>query len=152
VRGPAQVIGIAASAVAIVVSGCGGDDSKSTSSLTKEQFVQQANAVCKRHNETISAAANKLLAGGKLPPPQAFGKLVLGTIVPEVRAQTSELEGIKAPAELDGPYRTWLTDTKGALSRLAANPSLIKSPASFRAVNGQADHLGLSPKCHAGPG
>lgn len=151
-RRTAPVIGIAVSAVAIALSGCGSSNDKSDGGLSKKDFVAQANAVCKRHNEKISAAASKVLAGGKLPSPQKFGMLVMGTIVPEQKAQVGELRAIKPPSELAGAYDKWLADAQATGGRIAKNPPLIQNPASFAKVNGEADRLGLSPKCHIGPG
>ena len=134
-------------ALAVGSAGCGGDDGP-----TKAEFVQDANAVCKRHYVKISAAAAKLLAGGKLPSPREFGTLAQGTIIPEYSAQIAELRKVDAPEEQAQAYDAWLDDSQALKTKLEGNPALIQKPQELATVNGQADRLGLSSDCHIGPG
>ncbi len=140
----------AATTLMIVVlafaAGCGG-----SSGLSKSELVKKANAICKRHNDTITAAASKALAGGKLPTGEEFGKLALGTIVPEYGAQIKELRKLEAGGSLKKSYGRWLDNSEPVRAKLQQNPSLIMSAANFSAVNQQADKLGLSRACHVGP-
>ncbi|MDQ3630595.1 MAG: hypothetical protein M3417_04830 [Actinomycetota bacterium] len=130
----------------LAVAGCGGDDGP-----TKAEFVEQANAVCKEHRDKTSAAAAKLLAGGKLPSPQQFGRLAQETIIPEYTAQISELRPLEPPAELADDYRAWLADSEALSTRIKQNPALIQNPDSAAAVNRQARALGFSGSCDVGP-
>lgn len=141
----------AGATIVLAVAGCGGDDDKS-SGLSKQELVKQANPICKRHFDRISAAASKLLAGGQLPNPREFGKLAQGTIIPEYTAQIKELRALKPSDDVADAYRKWLADSDSTRAKIEQNPSLVSSPASFRAVNGEADKLGLSKQCHIGPG
>lgn len=141
----ATAVGVAAATLA--VAGCGGDDGP-----TKGEFVKEANAVCKRHYVKISAAASKLLAGGKLPSPREFGQLAMGTIIPEYSAQIRELDDVEPPEDQADAYEKWLTDSTALRDRLQKNPVLIQQPQALSAVNGQADRLGLANDCHIGPG
>ncbi len=84
-----------AATIALAVAGCGGDEDKGSSGLSKQELVKRADPICKRHFEKITAGQRKLLAGGQVPNPRAFGKFALGTIVPETKAQTSELRALK---------------------------------------------------------
>lgn len=133
--------------VALCAAGCGGGDDGPSSA----EFVKQANVVCKRHYVKISAAASKVLAGGKLPDPRQFGKLAQGTIIPEYRAQIAELGAIEPSSDKKADYRAWLADSKTLERRLEGNPALIQNPKALAAVNGQGDALGLSSNCHVGP-
>lgn len=141
----ATAVGVAATALA--VAGCGGDDGP-----TKGEFVKEANAVCKRHYVKISAAASKLLAGGKLPSPREFGQLAMGTIIPEYSAQIRELNDVEPPEDEAKAHDKWLDDSAALRDRLQKNPVLIQQPQALSAVNGQADRLGLASDCHIGPG
>jgi len=138
---------VAAGITAVAVAGCGGDDDKTD----QADFVKQANAVCKVHRDRTSAASAQLLAGGKLPTPQQFGRLAMGTIIPQYAAQVRELEALKAPEDQDAAYRAWLSDSKALLGKLGTNPALIQNPQTFADVNRQARALGLSRSCDAGP-
>lgn len=141
----------AAATLMIVVSafaaGCGGGNS----GLSKGELVKKADPICKRHNDTITAAASKVLAGGKLPSREEFGKLAVGTIVPEYGAQIKELRKLEAGGSLKQSYAGWLDNSESVQAKLKKDPSLIMSAASFSAVNQQADQIGLSRACHLGP-
>lgn len=138
--------------VASLVTGCGGDDGKSSSGLTKAEFVKKGNAICKRHNDKISAAASKVLAGGRLPSPKQFGKLAMATIVPEYSAQLQELGRLKPPSEKAEAYRGWLDESRATRARIAKDPRVITNPTAFKSVNSKADKLGFAKDCHVGPG
>lgn len=141
---PAALLAVLSAAV--LVAGCGGDKGPS-----KGAFVKNANAVCSRHYAVISAAASKVLAGGKLPSPQAFGKLALTTIIPQISAQISELRKVKPPEDSKQAYSTWLATSDEVRSEMTADPARIANSKNFTAVNRQADALGLSRECHVGP-
>lgn len=145
--GARRATSVGVTAAVLAVAGCGGDDGP-----TKGEFVKDANAVCKRHYVKISAAASKLLAGGKLPSPREFGQLAMGTIIPEYSAQIRELDDVEPPEDQADAYEKWLNDSTALRDRLQKNPVLIQRPQALSAVNGQADRLGLANDCHIGPG
>ncbi len=129
-------------------AGCGGGGG--SGGLSKADLVKKADAICKRHFETIAAASSKLLAGGNLPKPAAFGQLAKQTIAPQVTAQVKELRALK-PSDGQAAYKKWLDQSDAAAAKVAKDPRVVQDPASFKAVNGQADALGLSKDCHIGP-
>ncbi|MBA3735242.1 MAG: hypothetical protein H0W90_08600 [Actinobacteria bacterium] len=129
--------------VPLALTGCGGE-----SGLSKAELTKQADAVCKRHYEKISAGANKLLAGGKLPTPQKFGRFAHQTLIPEYTAQIRELRELKDFAE---PYKTWLANSEATRAKIMKKPALITNGANFVVVNAESDRLGLSRQCHVGP-
>ena len=146
--GRAQSFGVAVFlVVAVAATGCG-DDEKGVS---KAQFVKRADTVCKRHYSVISAAAAKVLAGGKLPSRREFGKLAMGTIVPQYTAQIAELGEVEAPEASKAQFAKWLKDSEAVRGQIMADPSKVANPQVFASVNGQADRLGLSRECHVGP-
>ena len=133
-------------ALAVTAAGCGEDE------RTNADFVKDANAVCKRHYATISAAASKLLAGGKLPTPQEFGRLAQMTIIPEYSAQIDELRDVEPTESKKAAYEKWLNDSEALAGRLKSTPMIIQQPPLLASVNGQGDKLGLAPECHIGAG
>jgi hypothetical protein len=132
--------------IAATAAGCGDDE------RTNADFVKDANAVCKRHYATISAAASKLLAGGKLPTPAQFGKLAQGTIIPQYDTQIGELRDVEPTDAKKARYEKWLSDSEALAAKLKADPKLVQQPPKVAAVNGQGDKLGLAPECHIGAG
>ena len=129
-----------------MTAGCGEKE------RTNKDFVKDANAVCKRHYATISAAASKLLAGGKLPTPAQFGKLAQGTIIPQYNAQIDELRDVEPTDAKKAAYDKWLSDSEALATKLKTNPMIIQQPPKLAAVNGQGDKLGLAAECHIGAG
>lgn len=79
--------------VVLALAGCG-------SGPSREDFLQEANAVCAQRRETIEEAASQVLAGGALPSPEQFGRLTMQTIVPELTAQFRELGELEASEDL----------------------------------------------------
>lgn len=134
--------------VLVAATGCGSSDD---SGLSKADLVKQADPICKRHAKTITAAANKVIAGGKLPKPREFGALANKVIIPQIDAQVKELRALDPADDVSGDYKKWLDDTEALLGKLKQNPMLITNPANFAKVNQQADALGLARECHAGP-
>ncbi len=130
----------------LAVTACGGDEGP-----TKAEFVKQANAICKEHRDKTSAAAAQLLAGGKLPSPQDFGRLAQETIIPEYTAQISELRPLEPPDDLSDDYQAWLADSEALSAKIKENPALIQNPDSAAAVNRQSRSLGFSGSCDVGP-
>lgn len=137
-------VGVAV-AIAVGAAGCGGDDGPSDA-----EFIKQANAVCHGHYVTISAAASKLLAGGKLPTPAQFGKLAQGTIIPEYSAQITELREVEPSESKKDAYDRWLSDSEALREKVKANPALVQQAPMLASINGQSDKLGLSTECHLG--
>jgi len=145
-------VAVAVITIALAGAGCGDSEDKGSGGLGKEKLVARADPICKRHFEKISAGSRSLLAGGQVPNPRAFGKFALGTIVPETKAQTSELRALKPAADVAPAYRKWLADLDATVAKVGKNPAVVTNGANFRAVNGEADKLGLSKQCHFGPG
>ncbi|MDQ6605273.1 MAG: hypothetical protein M3Z06_01840 [Actinomycetota bacterium] len=141
------VLAAAAALIVLAVAGCG----SSSSGLSKAALQTKGDAICKKHTDVITAAASKLLAGGKLPSPAKFGKLAFGTIIPQYTAQIGELSALKPEAKLATSYKQWLTASRAVVAGMKRNPVSIQSSAPYVAVNNEAKALGLS-SCHAGPG
>lgn len=149
-----------AAVLALAVAGCNsGSGTAATSSAaptttgpTKAEFVTEANAVCSKHRAVVEAAASKALAGGQLPSPEAFGKLAMETIVPELTAQFTELKTVTPPPELATPYSAYVAAGDTTVAAISANPALITDATNFMALNKQGDDVGLNPACRVGPG
>jgi len=132
---------------AFVASGCGTEDK-----LGKSELVEQANAICKPHNEKIETASGELVAGGRPAGKKKRREVVRDTIAPELRAQITELRGLRPADDLAGDYTKWLDDADVALGEISTDPSSLTNPATFETVNREAADLGVSRDCYLGPG
>ncbi len=135
-----------AAVVATAVAGCGG-----SSGLSESELKSQVDGICKKHNEVITAAASKALAGGNLPSPRVFGKLAAETIVPEYSRQVDELSALTPGSDQSNAYERWLSDSKATRDKLKGDPAIIANGAGFKSVNSQSDALGFARACHIGP-
>ncbi len=102
----------ALSLVALVVAGCGGGGAKT---LSKADFVKQANAACQRYHD----------ASQKIGNPQSFDDLARMT--PKVQVEfdklIADLKGIKPPSALEKDYnelQATAQTEKGLLADLAS--------------------------------
>jgi hypothetical protein len=134
--------------VALALAGCG---SSGSGGLSKSALQTKVNAICTRHTDVITAAASKLLAGGKLPSGQKFAKFAFGTIVPQTTAEVNELTPLKPASSVSGPYKQWLASLRADLAKIKQNPIVVQSSATFVTLNSQAKALGLSSACDVGP-
>jgi hypothetical protein len=134
--------------LALTMAGCG---SSASSGLSKSKLASKVDAICKTHNVVISAAASKMLAGGKLPSPKAFGKLAFGTIIPQTSKEISSLSALKPQSSLSRPYQTWLAELRADVAKMKTNPVIIQSSSSFVTVNHAATAQGFSSNCDVGP-
>jgi hypothetical protein len=92
---------VAVAAIAIGVAGCGSsDDTSSTStaaSITKDEFVTQANQICADGNKTIDAAANDTFTGGK-PSQEDILAFWSDALIPSVTDQVAQIKALGIPA------------------------------------------------------
>jgi hypothetical protein len=93
--------------LAMLCIACGGSSSKT---LTKEEFVTQANAICKRDNQAIAEKAKAL---GENPTQQQQIDFVLHTVIPSKRSEISDVRALKPP-KADKQTVTKLLDAASA--------------------------------------
>ena len=147
-RGSRLVATATAACIVLSAAGCG----SSGNGLSRAALIARIDPICKRHNEVITAAASKVLAGGRLPGPAVFGKLAHQTIIPQYASEITRLGELKPAAGVAEPYRAWLAHSRVTLARMRQDPRIITSAANFTAVNSEAHALGLSRFCNVGPG
>lgn len=88
-------------AVALAIAGCGGDSSTSTSSVSKAEFVKEADAVCQGGNKRMEAGFAKFLTENKdvkRPTRDDYEKLVVTVLVPSIRKEIDELRALDTPS------------------------------------------------------
>ncbi|HWM63061.1 MAG TPA: hypothetical protein VNP96_03630 [Solirubrobacterales bacterium] len=127
------VVVFAAAAVAI---GCGDDSSDesagdlTTSSLTKADYLQQANKAC----VGIKARMFKSLG-----PKQSEGESISAVVVPATEAQIDQIRALGAPQDDGEEIETLLTATQQDLD--AATKQDLDTPVEFFEQFGDSDKL-----------
>jgi hypothetical protein len=88
-------------AAALIFAGCGGsDDSSSTNSISKEQFITKADAICKKGTKRLQAAIFAALKDPrnltKVSNAEQI-KIVKTAMVPNVSREVKELRALGIP-------------------------------------------------------
>lgn len=156
-----RAVAVGTTLLALAIAGCGSSSTttstkststKSTSSgLSKSALVSKVDPICKSHTDVITAAASKMLAGGKLPTAKAFGQFAGGTVIPQTAAEIAQLSPLKPEAKLTRSYAQWLAALQAALAAMKKNPIIIQQSKPFVTVNHEAKAQGFSSACDVGP-
>ncbi len=135
--------------VALGVAGCGSDDSSSgdssSDSITKADFVAQANAICAESNAKIEAAENEAFSGGQQPTEADIESFVTGTLIPEVEQQVSDIEALDVPEDEVEQVNAILDAAQEGLDEAKADPASLAGNADpFAQANRLASDYGLT--------
>ena len=144
----------AALAAGALVTGCGGggDDNSTTAAstdtsgqtITKADFLQQGNQICKEGNDQM----NQQRQPDQNSSQAEVADYVQSTIVPNVQNQIDQLKALGAPAGDEDQVNKILADAQAALDKLKSNPSSI-SDNTFAQANQEAHAYGLT-ECGSG--
>ena len=138
-------------AFGLIAAGCGGNDDESsstgtessTTALTKAEFLQKGNAICKAGNQEINQAFNQIQGN----PTQAQAEqIVTDSIVPSVQGQIDDIRALGAPAGDEDQVNQILDDAQAANDKTKADPSLAIQENSdpFAKANQEATAYGLT--------
>jgi hypothetical protein len=142
----------ALTALALVAAGCGDSDDDGTTdsgaaTLTKAEFVKQANAICAANNKEIDAEFQKFgeennLSEKKQPTQEQLEEAADDFLLPMVNDQIDELRGLEPPEAEAGAFEALLDEAEAEAEKLEDDPSTLDEQ-SFAKVNERARALGL---------
>jgi hypothetical protein len=144
---------LGALAAGLIAAGCGSDDnndkqsfgtsvgSASTASLTKADFVTQANAICKTANQELDQAGQAL---GQSPTPEELDSFVTDNVTPTIQTELDAIRALGAPAGDEQTVNAILAAADSGLQSLQADPSLLTNGDPFGEANQLADDYGLT--------
>jgi hypothetical protein len=155
-------------AAGLIAAGCGDDDDDTATTastttvstgatgatgaatgepLTKDEFIAQADAVCKAGDKKIDAAAKETFSGGGQPSQADQEAFVTDDVIPNVQ---DEVDGIAAltPPEGDEDEVSAIVDSaQDAIDQIESDPSALTEGASaddpFAEANQLAKEYGL---------
>ena len=138
-------------AIAAIVAGCGSSSDDETSSLTKAQFVAQADAICKKGNAEIESEVEAFQAKNDLgendEPSKVQQAEVSETILaPNVTNQAEEIRALEAPSGDEDEISAMLDSLDEGVEEVEANPQApfeSNQPNPFGAANKLAREYGL---------
>lgn len=131
--------------LALAIAGCGGGDE--TTSLSRSQFVKQANANCEKQEERRANIIRKEITGRdqtKLLPLKDREQLVLKT-VPPYEAMAAELESLGAPEGDEEKVEAIVEAMEKAAENVKDDPATaLTSTSQFQGANQLAARYGLT--------
>lgn len=130
--------------IAVGVAGCGGGDNSTTAAPTKDEFITQADAICKQGDEELQAAGRDLAAGGK-PSDEEVNQFISDTLVPNLENQAEKLRALGAPEGDEAQVNAIVDGLDKAVEEVKADPTgLASGGVSFGEVNKLAQDYGLA--------
>lgn len=139
-------------AIAAIVAGCGSSDdsTETTAALTKQQFVTQADAICKRGNAEINEGFESFAKQNDIPKNQEPSKeqgveLVETVIVPSIETQSEELRALGAPSGDEDEISVMLDSLDEGIEEAEEDPEALFASKSdpFGPANEKAKQYGL---------
>ena len=134
------------------LAACGDDEESeaSSSALTDTELASEAEAICKEHNDAIAAGFEE--EGIRADPDPVQVRIVVKDyVLPHYTAWIGQQDALEAPEDMAADWDTWIADSTAARDAIKEDPNTALDPAAFEGVNGQAEALGLSEECFAGP-
>jgi hypothetical protein len=125
---------VALVAISMIAAGCGGgdDSSSDSSSITKAQFIKQADAICEKGNKENEAefeefAEEKNLSENKEPTKAQQEEAITDIVAPGVQKQIEEIDALGAPEGDEKQVEAIVTSVEEGVEEIEENPgSLIK--------------------------
>lgn len=151
-----QVAVIAAcAAVAAGAVGCGGGDDSSdttaTETLTKQEWIEQADQICSAGDDAIQQAAQDAGLSNNSTP-EELKSFYTETVLPNIEDQRDQIEALPVPAGEEDAIGGITDALDQAISDSQADPdALVNGEDLFKDVNQQAQDYGLT-SCGDGAG
>lgn len=139
---PKPALLILALVCALLVAGCGGSDSDTSSGtgsttvaavtgpLTKAEFIKRADEICKKADKSVDFRApmyreihEKELS--KLGPIPAEEKMIRVFIFPSIRKQVREIEALEPPVEDEKKIQRILTAIEVGMKKAEKEPYIV---------------------------
>jgi len=143
---------VALAALAAGVAGCGGGDdgdTGTTASLTKAEFLKQADAICKRENSKLESEFEEFAKEsgfqGKEPSKEQNVEVIEEVLVPNVSNQRDEIEELGAPDGEEDKVEAILDALGEGIEEVEGDPEAVLDPQSdpFGKANELAGDYGL---------
>jgi ABC-type glycerol-3-phosphate transport system substrate-binding protein len=148
-------------ALGLIAAGCGGGSDSSTSSssgdtLTKEEFVSQANAICTTAQADFKQVQEDITKKVQADPSQIQASLqeALTKITPILRDTVNKIGALNPPEDLQSKLDDFVTKVNDAADQIEADPAKFAQDATngdnpFANLTEDASALGLQ---NCGPG
>lgn len=128
----------------LAFAGCGGGDE--TTSLTKAEFTEQANAACKEHSKERDELFKKV--SNELDPSEVTRKdqemLISEVLLPPYEKNIESLESLGAPEGDEEKIEALIEAMEGSVEKVEAQPLVaLRTTSQFAEPNALAKKYGL---------
>jgi hypothetical protein len=121
-------------AVGILFAGCGGgEDSSGSGSISKEEFIAKADAICKQSNKRMEAAFGKFLKENPeltKPTDPRFQQLVGDVMIPNLEREIEELKALGVPDGDGEKVDAMISALEEGLETAEDNPQVVTGSSS----------------------
>lgn len=126
-------------ATALIATGCGDDEEEA---LTQEEWVAQADTICREGDQVINQEAEAL--GQGRPSPDELEQFTSETLVPEIQSQVDDIDELQPPEEIEADVDEFIDSAQSALDEIESDPSVLFSDEdAFGETSELARDLGL---------
>jgi hypothetical protein len=122
----------ALAAITMIAAGCGGgsDSSSDSSSITKAQFIKQADAICAKGNKEDEAEFEKFekengLSEKKEPTKAQQEEATSEIVVPSVQKQIEEIDALGAPKGDEKKIEALVASVEEGVEEIEADPASL---------------------------
>jgi hypothetical protein len=129
----------------IVAVGCGGGDDN----LTKAQFIDQADAICKKGNQRINAGAKEVFTSKQEPSKAGRKTFATETLIPDIQGQVDDVRALNEPSADEDQVNAFLDSAQAELDKGKNDPLYMTSDKSFSGTNKLGKQYGFKV-CAAG--
>jgi hypothetical protein len=117
--------------VGLLAAGCGGGDDN----LTKAEFIQQADAICKKGNKQVDASAEKIFTTKQGPTKAQLQQFASETLIPNIQSQVDDVRALNEPSEDEDQVNAFLDSAQAELDKGKEDPLYMTSDKSFSETN-----------------
>lgn len=130
-------------------SGGGGDSSEAASSLTKPEFIKQADKICADGNESIAAEAEEFAEENDIdtekPTTAQQEEVVSDVVAPAIREQAEKIDDLGAPSGEEDEVTAIVEAVESGADEAEASPETLVEgdEGPFEEANELASKFGL---------
>jgi Flp pilus assembly protein TadD len=119
----ALIAALLCAGLALVIAGCGGDDeSSSSTSMTKDEFIAQADAICQAGKDALDAAGQQL---GQNPTDEQLRQAITDTVIPTLEGEFDDIEALTPPAGDEDEVAAIIAAGRSGIDEAKDNPDRL---------------------------